>query len=287
MKKFLFIPILICHCFCAHSQVYNAGTMFAHHQDINPDTLVNYTVVPFTNETYGIMLFGDVLNSIEFTARGAVSSGGSAAYLNVNAINTNIHFCYSRLDSVYVPSDTSWNVTKIAKPLNAGEQLDTSTLLWDSTTVYFTDHSGSGGGNKNVNDWIGLDKYLGMKYINGNNVAYGWVKVHCVSEDSIYIKEFSFSEIVSEISGIKEISQNETMLYPNPINTYFYLDGINDFTSIKLTDLYGKEIKFNSEIHNSKIRIEPAQLLPNGYYLLQYIQKNGKPFSGKLIKINE
>ncbi len=225
MKKLLLLPILICSQFPVFCQAFTAGTVFINYQDFNPDTLLSYTVAPYTNETYGISLFGDLANSIEFTAHGAASPGYSAAYIRVATVNPNIFFYYGRIDSVFLPTTNTWNITRIAMPLNDGDSIDAMNALWDSTMVYLTDHTYSDGGNKDVNDWIGGHKYLGVKYSDGPYLAYGWVKLHCVSEDSCYLKEFSFSELNISV-GTKEVANN-IMIYPNPINTHFYLNDIN------------------------------------------------------------
>src|SRR6476620_2188715 len=95
-----------------------------------------------------------------------------------------------RLDSVYAPGSSSWVVTKIAKPLSAGDQVNAGAAMWDNSMLYLTDHSGHNGGNKNVNDWVAGDKYLALKYQSGATITYGWLRVQCPSEDSCYVKDF-------------------------------------------------------------------------------------------------
>ncbi|MFY9310296.1 MAG: T9SS type A sorting domain-containing protein [Bacteroidia bacterium] len=270
MKKLILFSSLISPCFSALGQDNNAGTMLSIYQDINPDTLLNYTVAPYTNETYGLSFYTDLVNNLEFTARGAVSSGGSSAYVSVHSLDPHLFLGFGRLDSVYVPATSSWNVTKIAKPFSLGEALDNTSVVWDTTQLYLTDHSGSGGGNKDVNDWVGADKYIGLKYMDLNDTTYGWIRVECVSEDSCYIKDFSYSALSL---GITNITKHKTVLYPNPSSQLYYLTNTNsgtfDTKGIKITDINGSEIKFTSEILENGVLLN-LEGSAAGVYTLRY-----------------
>lgn len=285
MKKLLLIPVLAGACLGVKGQTYNAGTMFMMYTDINPDTLINYTIVPYSNETYQINVFGDPAADIEIKANGAVSSGGTAAYLNVRPLNPDVLIRFGRLDSVYVPAYSLWNVTKVAKPLNAGDPINPPGAMWD-TLLYLTDHSGYGGGNKNVNDWVGGDKYIGLKYQNVSGTAYGWVRVHFPAQDSCYVKDYSATP---STVGISELQKAEALIYPNPVNTSFYLKnngtGTFDAAKLKLRDMYGKEVKFNAETMNSDVKISMDESLPDGCYMLEYITKD-QVLSKKLVKVS-
>lgn len=287
MKRLLLTHLFAGIFLSAHSQVYTTGFPFTGYHDIEPDTLLNYTVAPYTNETFSINLFSDSLNDIEFTARGAISSGGSDAYINVASLNPNVYMSWKRLDSVYVPGSSSWNITKIAKPHGTGDTINSLDVLWDNTTLYLTDHSGHSGGVKNVNDWIGGEKFLALKYQEGANLAYGWVRLECPDQDSCYVKNFSFTPL---IAGIKEIEKENAVIYPNPIiNNTFYLRNINmnafDISELKLTDMFSREIKFTCEVQDNIIKINTDEI-SEGVYLLHYFSKNSF-FATTLIKIKE
>jgi hypothetical protein len=286
MKKFLLIPVLLSACLNLYSQDFLTGFTFQDYSDIIPDTLLNYTVAPYTNETYGIKLFGDETNTLEFTARGAVSSGGSAAFINVTILNPKVYVRLERLDSVYVPATTSWNITKVAEPLGTGVVINTLDAIWDSTTLFLTDHSGSGGGNKDVNDWKGGEKYLGLKFKDENSVAYGWIRVECPNVDSCYLKDYSFTQ---KIIGINEINLPQTMIYPNPVIHSFCIKNINvntfDLSNLKLKDIYAREIQFSCEMKANEINIVPDPNLADGCYILEYLSKDCT-FSKKLVKID-
>jgi hypothetical protein len=281
MRNLLFSVLLICSV-KAQSQVYTAGTMLPGYHDINPDTLMTYQVVPYTHNIYAINIFGSPAHDIEFIAHGAVSSGGSAAYISVTSLNPNVYISFGRWDSVLVLADSTWNVTKVAKPLSAGNIVNAAGAVWDSTTLYLTDHSGSGGGNKDVNDWIGGDKYLGLKFQNGSSTDYGWLRVECISEDSCYVKDYSFS---TTSTGIIENKRNALLLYPNPVAGVLYVRGLNSYPGLRITDILGTEVLFSSEITGDITEITLDPTLPQGCYLLQSVS-GGQTVSRKLIKIS-
>jgi hypothetical protein len=272
MKNFLLTLFCLSFYFNVTSQVYIAGFMFPDYNDVDPDTLLNYVVAPYTNETYSANVFGISDDDIEITAHGAVSSGGSDAYIKITSINPNIYISQGRLDSVFVAGNSTWNITKIARVIGTGETINALDAVWDNTELYLTDHSGHNGGNKNVNDWIGGEKFIGLRYMAGNDLAYGWIRVECPHEDSCYVKDYSFSPVVS---GIKEVKKKELSVYPNPTNNIFYLNNISpvsfSISKLKILDMYGREIKFDYEINANNIKIETDPVLPAGCYFLEYL----------------
>jgi len=282
MKKLLLMPLMVGAYMSAHSQ--NAGAMFPLYVDINPDTLINYVVTPYTDENYEINLFGDATTDVKITAHGAVSSGGSSAYIGITSLSPNVYISFGRLDSVYGPGIPGWDVTKVARIYNAGDPLNPAGAIWDNTMLYLTDHSGHSGANKNVNDWVGGDKYIGLKYQSGSSTAYGWIRVQCPTEDKCYVKDYSATPATV---GINELSELSATLYPNPANTSFYLKDLNagsfDASMLKLCDMYGKDVQFTAEVMNGEVRIDLNDALPDGCYMLQYTSKNSV-FSKKLVK---
>jgi hypothetical protein len=275
MKKLILIPSLIFLSSQLNAQV-NAGTMLSSYTDINPDSLMNYTVAPYTHETYGLNIFGDAAADIEFTAHGAVSSGGSAAYISVISLNPDVSLRFGRLDSVYSPGSSSWIITDIAKPLNAGEQINSSAATWETTQLYLTDHSGSGGGNKNVNDWIGADKYLGMKYENG------WVRIQCPTEDACYVKDFSSG---NTSVGITEIAETGVFVFPNPARekvTLTFANVVPEAASFKLYDLYSRQLDISLDRTAHSVILGTSELAP-GCYVLCY-ELEGKLYSKRIMK---
>lgn len=287
MKKTLLISIFLLSFIQVNSQSYTAGTVFAWYYDVNPDTLLNYTVAPYTHEVYPLNLFEDINNDIELVAHGAVSSGGSAAYVSIASMNPNVYIRQTRLDSVFVPATSNWYVTKVADPLVYGEEIGEAGAVWDNTTLYLTDHSGSGGGNKDVNDFIGGEKYIGLKYQNGSSIAYAWIRVECTTKDSCYIKEFSASP---PLVGVAERNHSNAIIFPNPVTETFYFKNLDvnafDISKLGITDLYGKKVKFSCDMKDKDLKIDLDPAVSEGCYIVQYYS-NEASFSRKLVKISK
>jgi hypothetical protein len=283
MKKLLLLPVLIGSYLNINSQT--AGTIFSGYTDINPDTLLNYTIVPYSQETIQLNMFGDASNDIELKAGGAVSSGGTAQYMNIVILNPNVTVRFGRYDSVFVPAYSIWNVTKVAKPLVSGDPIDPPGAIWQDTMLYLSDHSSYGGGTKNVNDWIGGEKFIGLKYQSGSTLAYGWIRMNFISQDSAYIKDYSFTP---SVVGVRENERNQVSVYPNPVGDNFYLQMEHvasvDITKLKLMDMYKREIRFSAEVIGNSLKVYPAQELPDGCYVFQYLSEENS-FSAKLVKI--
>ena len=283
MKKYLLLLLLICAFVTAKSQ--SAGTVFPQYVDVNPDTLLNYVLVPTTSESFFINMF-DVINAVEIRANGAVSPGGTAAFINVVSLNPALFVRWGRWDSVYIPDYTLWNVTSVAKPLIYGDSLNPFGAVWTDSMAYLTDHSGYGGGTKNVNDWITADRYIGLKYQNGGELYYGWIRVQCVAEDACYIKDYSYMPLIIGMNERKEI---QSLVYPNPVKDFFYLRNISvtdfDFSRLKLRDLYGREVAFKYEMQIDDLKINLSGSLAEGCYILEY-DSNDQHFSRKFIIMN-
>ncbi|MBC7695767.1 MAG: T9SS type A sorting domain-containing protein [Burkholderiales bacterium] len=287
MKKYLLLMLFVSCLKNVNAQLYFAGTMFQSYYDVNPDTLLNYVVVPYTNETFGLNLFDDSSNDILLTARGSVSSSGSSAYLSITSLNPNVYIMFGRWDSVFVPATSNWDITKVAKPLIVTEPIDASDASWDNGMLYLTDYSGHGGGNKSVSDWVGSEKFIGIKYDNGSSISYGWIRLKCPGPDSCYVKDFSNSLVTI---GEQELEVNNLQMYPNPSNGSFYLKNSErysfDLSKFSLTNMLGQKEKCSYEMAGEDIKIIPDNNLPTGCYLFRYsMDKNIIP--KKVVKIIE
>ena len=287
MKKYLFLILFISWFRNVNAQLYYTGTMFENYYDVTPDMLLNYVVSPYTNETFGLNLFDDSSDDVLFTAHGSVSSSGSSAYMSITSVNSNVYIMFERLDSVYIPSNSNWNVTKIATPLIVTEPIDAQDAIWDNGLLYLTDHSAQGGAIKDVNDFVGTDKYIGIKYENGNSISYGWIRLKCPGPDSCYVKDFSNSQVTI---GEREIEVNNLEMYPNPSAGVFYLKNIErylfDISKFTMTNMLGQKVKCSYEFFGKEIKIIPDSNLPGGCYLLRYsLEKN--LFVKKFVKIVE
>src|SRR4051812_25074380 len=128
MKKLL-LPILFGSYLQVSSQAYTAGTPYSNYHDIVPDSLLTYQYYPSVYRTYSLNIFGSTGPELEFTSIGSVSSGGSQAQIKIRTINPDVSIRFGRWDSVWVPGSQSWYVTKVAKALLSGEQINAANAI--------------------------------------------------------------------------------------------------------------------------------------------------------------
>jgi hypothetical protein len=270
MKK-LVLFVMLASGSALPGQVYTAGTAYSNHHDVVPDALLWYQVAPFTNNTYSLNIFGNVGPELVFTARGGVSSGGSQAFIRVRSVHPDVYVRFGRYDSVYVPADNNWRVTKVAKPLVSGETINTPGAIWEKDDdLYLSDQSGSGGGNKNVNDFVGGDKYLGLRFDELGTYTvtshYGWVWIRCVSVDSCYVKEYSSS---ARVSALEETAGSQIGLYPNPGSGVYFLQGGTgeniDPQNIRIQDALGRPVPFTSTRIGNDLELNIMEAVPGVY----------------------
>lgn len=273
--------------FCLNTigQVYNAGTQFSNYYDIAPDSLLHYTVYPYTNQSFGLKLFGAASNNIQFYANGAASPGGTSANISVKSLDQNISLRFGRWDSTYIPAYTYWDVSRVAQPLNMNDPINGTGAIWDTSLLDLSNHKSWGGGTKNDNDWVGADKYIGLKYQYLTILQYGWIRVQCPSADSCYVKDYSYTSPVQ--TNVKELTSQKLTIFPNPANTVFYIQAENTGNlKIEILDLLGNKINFIPEAHPGQVKIQLDANLPNGYYLVQC--SIGNDFAvGRLVKGGE
>ncbi|HLC83641.1 MAG TPA: T9SS type A sorting domain-containing protein, partial [Bacteroidia bacterium] len=236
------------------------------------DSLLNYVYFPYTHQVIDLSIFG-TSSDTEFIAHGSSSPGGSVAYINISSLDPSVFISFGRLDSVYDSTSTSWLVTKVAKPLNMGDPINGPGTVWDNSMLYLSDHSGSFGWLKDVNDWIGSDKYVGLKYSNGSTIAYGWIRVHCMSEDSCYLKEFSSTTLFTEV---QETIKSNVLVYPNPAKEKFTVcfDPSSPAEKICVYDIAGNSL-FIKELDHSLEEEINLSAQPGGLYVLHVKTKTG------------
>jgi hypothetical protein len=292
MKKTV-LMLLLANCAFIKGQNYYAGTNYSNHHDVFPDSLMNYVAYPFTNETYSLDVFGSSAPDVYFTARGSVSSGGSQAYISIKSMQPDVYIRFGRWDSVWVPGSSSWRVSKVAKPLSSGDVINAPGAIWDNGELFLTNNSGSQGGNVSINDFVGGDKYIGLKYVekdyNYNDVNhYGWIWVRCTTEDSCYVKEYSSTFKV--IAGLMKESREKIGLYPNPSGNKFYLSNTGTLPfekeSLKVLDLLGKEVACLVNTAGDDLQVVLPSDTPRGCYFVQF-SADGQLQTRKLMKTIE
>ncbi|MGZ3942850.1 MAG: T9SS type A sorting domain-containing protein, partial [Bacteroidia bacterium] len=142
-------------------------------------------------------------------------------------------------------------------------------------------HRGWGGLKKNVNDWIGGDKYIGMKYENQSTIIYGWIRVQCKSADSCFVKDYSFN---TNSFGTMKQKENAVSVFPNPFQQAFLIEGNKAITELKIIDIFGQDIGFTTTQadHRTKIDLENN---PPGCYIIK-CRVNDETYARKIIKTN-
>jgi hypothetical protein len=284
--KNLLLFVLTAYSYGISAQAYTAGTHYSNYHDILPDTIISYQGYPSSSETYSMDMFGSSAYDLQITARSTISSGGSQAYIKITSLDQNLFIRFGRWDSVYYPGSGGYQKTKIAAALEAGDTINAAGAVWDNTELFINDHSSAQGGTKNVNDFVGGDKYIGLKFIDinkYNEVQYGWIHVRCVDIDSCYVKEYSRTAMVT---GIYEIDNTSIRLYPNPAKNYFYLENKgNSFqtNNVKVTDLLGKSIDCTVSEEGETIKVHVPAEIPAGCYFVNF-NAGDKTISKKLIK---
>jgi hypothetical protein len=270
MKRAILFLFLSSIPYFGKCQVYTAGSALPVYVNINPDTVMHYVYFPYTTQIYDLNVFGNL--KMEFMAKGSSSSGGSIALINVKPLDPHVFISFGRLDSIFDSTSTSWLVTKVAKPLLQGDPINDPTAVWDNTLQYLTDKSASFGWTKNVTDWVGGDKYLGLKYQNGNATGYGWIRVQCPDADSCYIKDVSYATFTT---GLKELDKDKLAIFPNPTQTKFTVS-VDPFLKVEELCVYninGKCVWRNKSTSSNQV-VDLANQ-PNGVYFLQLRTLNG------------
>jgi Secretion system C-terminal sorting domain len=101
-----------------------------------------------------------------------------------------------------------------------------------------------------------------------------WESIQVIDTIKDSKKYYLIVHLEAEV-GIKNIQNNSKwLLYPNPIDNYLIIKGINgsDFI-LKIYDIVGNEIFLQNISQNNEMKIE-TKYLKNGVYLLKVIDKN-------------
>ena len=104
------------------------------------------------------------------------------------------------------------------------------------------------------------------------NMPYYFIDNICVSTDS------TFSE--NWITNISENeNKNEIKIYPNPVKSALYIEGLNQLGELRLFNVLSEEVNFT--IENNYINFEN---LNTGFYFLNYKTTNNKTYKYKIVK---
>ena len=258
--------------FSSFSQVYRAGDTLAVYYDVNPDTLVNY-VCSFMgggNESYYMDINMDFQSDLQIDAYCSPGSamGGWGRSISITSLNSDLYVRLVRLDSVWNSHLSVWGVTKVAKPLQYGDSINSQSAKWDNTTLFLTSYSGGlSGYSTSISDWVSInDEYLGIKYQNTTDTIYGWIRVNCPSAADCYIKDYSFG---GSGLGVTNFKSSSISIYPNPTTGFFTIQSSEKISSIKIVNVLGEKVYEQAISHKRTESSVDLSKQQSGIYFLQ------------------
>lgn len=283
MKKLKFIALSFLFILGSKAQIYQAGTIYPNYFDVNPDSTLDRNNYSYKKEIYNLNMFGGAGDEIKLEAFSGGGLGGGNYYIKINALKSDIYFSFGRWDSVYNSWSSYWYVSKIAKPLSAGDSINSFLAKWDSTTQYITQNSGSAGTYENVLDWVNKgDLYVGVKYSDGVSTEYGWIRLNCPSTNSCVVKDFSSTK---NFASINELKDEIKAIYPNPFSSEIHLSGTK-YKKNQVLDCLGREMKFLLETSSNETKINFNNEMPSGIYYLNVLTGDGS-FSKALVHTSD
>jgi len=96
-----------------------------------------------------------------------------------------------------------------------------------------------------------------------------YVAINCVSEDA-FIFMVDDIEILTTISGVKNINNNSVKLYPNPTTGIVNIEGIDNYKELQVLDIQGKTVMTINDFTNTL----NVSNLPKGNYIIRIISDN-------------
>jgi len=248
------------------SQSVIAGTQGSIYIDIVPDTLLNalYGMGATTSpESYYIDLNQDQASDIKIYSFGAISSGSGNQYIQVSSLDTSsFSFAFGSLDQTFFPTSScspGWYNRNMLKAYNQGDTIKNGAYITSGYLGY--DYYICSEDASSCEWCTSTDKYIGVKYRNGGNVIFGWIRVDVSAYQKVLIKDFSLG---GSAVGIK---QNEVLnsfsISPNPASEKIKIDLNAQLTEIKMTDVSGREIL------NTQERSIDISALREGIYFVQ------------------
>ena len=198
---------------------------------------------------------------------------------------------FSENDTCYSsPSDIDYDVyayhVPIVNELNENDIIDEN-LNWTNQTVTlgYYHHIPSVFSNLDpltcsyFSPLISSTGYLGIKLIDGSETYFSWIEVSNVTVNSCVIHSFATSS--QNLSINKNLDNTNTLVYPNPAETYINVKSDTEISTIELRNSLGKIIKtytLDSNFHS----INTESLSP-GFYSLYLKNNNGRWISEKII----
>lgn len=178
----------------------------------------------------------------------------------------------------------------IITPLSYGTQIGSSSSFQGNTdgnpafpVLYYS---------PSYTTWGGQTAYVGLKFKNGNNSYYGWLKIKVVNTNAtdpvftVYGYAYQSSPNTAIAAGdmgtssINEVvNNNDLKIYPNPTTDYLMITGVENANEISISNVLGEKV-MNISLNTNKIDISN---LDKGVYFVR-VKTNDNIKTQKFIK---
>ena len=277
--------------------------------DISPPIIHSVTVFPDTitkSDTLHVIIEAEdnesgINTSSKYKVLGLVNEAG-------NYWSVGYYFLNSVVKNKYLITIPYWEVPEYKKNENLfvrvwlydnagnGMSYDDTTKIFFPLYLHLSTNSvflPNEGGTRNVQvfgknawlidsdaDWLTVERInaeiiISVKTNPTEIVRYADVKVSCTGEADQIIK---VSQGIYP-TNINEIEGSSISVFPNPVRTTLYLNGLSEISSVSIFDLNGR-IVMKPQIINNRIDVSS---LGNGIYFIKVSDKNGV-FISKFMK---
>jgi hypothetical protein len=246
MKKTIYL--CLCFTFCL-TNFLNAQIVY---------TQVNETLYPDDIYQFDI----DNNGSIDYELNINETSTSGCYFISFKCLNNNYVGCYSAPVKSLAPYSYENNT-----------MIDES-LSWYSTDFMQTLALGNMCTGYFFGNFRGVeDEFIGLKFSNGTDTYYGWIRVDVsTNADWITIKDYAFD--ISGFGFMTSVSQNtsyqvlaEYQLYPNPTKGELIIESEKKINKVSIYSLTGALVK-EQKVNSNKIKLELSDL-DKGVYIVE------------------
>jgi len=263
------------------------------YHDIDPDDTLK-SVSAFPGDTYALDLNNDGTNDFVFFAFKGGSYAGIALAMNYTATNTN-----ALMGNLTSTSGPNHRPLGLVSALASNQNIDVnqnffslSQLIFTSTNQFFIPPmityytNGSAGGL-----WTGgvTDHYVGLRFTDGTNKYYGWVRCDIPADASmVIIKDFAYNSTPNEglfagqgnPLGINEVNNASFGIFGyEGVANVIIKDGELNNAFVTVTNMMGQQV-VNQPLTDKISRIDLNQF-GKGLYVVT-IHRGGEQFSKKV-----
>ena len=158
--------------------------------------------------------------------------------------------------------------------LDNGNVISSGLTTWFGGTDVGTLNYVSCYGGAGSSSWCGVtDKYLGLRFLIGENTHYGWARLDVsASGDSFTLKDYAYNTVAdAPINAGQTLSTEDVALREQikvvPLNKTIALYNLPESTSFKLYSMTGKSV-MSGNIANDTYVVE-ASNVANGIYIIE------------------